>query len=302
MRDRAVTGLLRLARTRPSAKYRRQLLAVAIVLFLGVILVALPRLPDIALRWKWLIAAAGLTVGVVIASAVEYWLAGQWLGFRVGPLEALRVTVFASAANLAPIPGAVLVRARDLFSRGAQTESIGRALATIGAGWVTMSFLVAAVALWLASAGALPFVALVVAAAIATLVPRVAPTGARKRSVVVTCLLTELVAVTVQAARYYAIFRALSVEAAWHQALALPLAGALASAAGFFPGGLGLRELLAGGMAELVALPAAAGVVGSAADRILGLIVLAVVAAVMLAVPWKSNSGKEASPPPIMES
>lgn len=297
IRNRIVAALLRVARRRPPRKYRRRLLAAAILLFFGVTVVALSRLPVLEVEWKWLTAAAALSVAVVGSNAAEYWLAGLWLDVRIRPIEAVRVTVFASAANLAPIPGAILVRGRDLYSRGASTAGIGRALATIGAGWVTMSFLMASLALWLASATALALVALAMAAVCAMLLPRLRPEESVKRRVVVTCLTVELLAVTAQAARYYAIFRALSFDAEWHQVLGLPLAGAVASAAGLFPGGLGLRELLAGGISDLVALPAAAGVVGSAADRIVGLLVLATFAALLIALPLKDRDEKLGSTP-----
>lgn len=297
IRDWIVAAFLRVARRQPPRKHQRWLLAAAILLFFAVTVVALLRLPVLEVEWRWLIAAAVLSIAVVGSNAAEYWLAGRWLDVCVRPIEAVRVTVFASAANLAPIPGAVLVRGRELYSRGASAAAIGRALATIGAGWVAMSFLMATLALWVASATALALVALAMAGACAILVPRLRPEESTKRRIVVSCLTVELLAVTAQAARYYAIFRALSFDADWHQVLGLPLAGALASAAGLFPGGLGLRELLAGGISELVALPAAAGAIGSAADRVIDLLVLATFAALLIALPLEKQGGKLGSTP-----
>jgi uncharacterized membrane protein YbhN (UPF0104 family) len=67
------------------------------------------------------------------------------------------------------------------------------------------------------------------------------------------------------------------------QALALSLAGSLGSAVGFLPAGLGVREVLAAGIGPLVGLPAAVSLVATAVDRVLGLVVLAAIAAVLVA-------------------
>ena len=47
-----------------------------------------------------------------------------------------------------------------------------------------------------------------------------------------------------------------------------------ASAVGFLPGGIGLREVIAAGLAPLVGLPASLGYLSAALDRVVGLTVL----------------------------
>ena len=84
-------------------------------------------------------------------------------------------------------------------------------------------------------------------------------------------------------ARLTLILAALGYGLSVSDAAALAAAGIVASAAGLFPGGLGLRELLSGVAAGVVGLDPAVGVVVAAVDRLVTLAVLAVVSAVLVA-------------------
>jgi uncharacterized membrane protein YbhN (UPF0104 family) len=99
-------------------------------------------------------------------------------------------------------------------------------------------------------------------------------------------LVIESAAVAVGALRYGLILAALGHEVSAAQAVALTVGGVLAAASGLFPGGLGMREVLVAGIAPLVGVSAAVGVVATAVDRLAGLAVLAVIsAALVLAEP-----------------
>lgn len=270
------------AEWKPPPRARDRLLLFAVALFLGVTVVAILRLPPLRLSWQWAVAATGVASVTLLLNAVEYWLAGRWLNVDIGSRDAVRVSILASAANLAPVPGAVLVRARDLYSREAERDSIVRALATIGAGWVAVSLLASAISLLAAGlheAAAVAFVLCVLATAI---LPAIAPPANSRLRIALQCLAVETMSVTAQTIGFIAIFRALGLKANLFEVLCLPLAGALASALGFFPGGLGLRELLAAGLAEMVGLSAATGALGSAVDRIIGLATLSIAGLLLL--------------------
>lgn len=194
--------------------------------------------------------------------------------------------MLASAANLAPIPGAVLVRARDLYSRGAERDSIVKALATIGGGWIAVSLLAAVISLFAAGRHKAAFAALLLSMVATAMLPVIGPRVGRRLRTTAQCLGVEAVSVGAQAAGFLAVFRALGLDADLSEVLGLPLAGALASASGFFPGGLGLRELLAAGLAEMVGLSAASGALGSAVDRIVALVTLAIGGLLLLLTAW----------------
>lgn len=266
--------LVGFARWQPSPRAKRLLLGLASLVFIAVTAVAFTRLPPVKVEWLWLAMSVLLTVATFAVNAVELWLANLWLDQRIRGADALRVSILASAANLAPIPGAAMVRGRDLSSRGGAPREIVRALASIGLGWISVSFLATGVSLLISEQGVLGAAAAMLGFSGLAAMIGVGPSTVSKSDVLWQCVLVESLSVMLQAGRYFTVFLTLGFEVNWMQALSLPLAGALASAMGVFPGGLGLRELLAGGVSSLVAMPPATGVIASAVDRIIGLSVL----------------------------
>lgn len=275
-----------MARRARSPRNQRVLLGVAAVVFVFVAVTGFANLPhtDRPKNW-WLLAAVALIGGplTTVLNGAEYAATARLLGHRVRTVEAVRVAVLSSAANLLPIPGAVVVRAQALRRRG---ESYRRAL------WATA----VAGLIWAGSAGVLAGgfqigrssagIGLLAAAGGAVLLATaygltVHHRGRRDAATATGRLLAvEVAMVAIGAARYLAVLRGLGYSVSPSQALALTLAGIIASAAGVFPGGLGLREGLAAVIAPLVALPAAVGAAGSTVDRLLGLPVLALLALV----------------------
>lgn len=270
--------LIALARARPPESIRASLLGIALLVFVVVMVLAVLRLPSFQLHGRWVLVAALAAMVTFTVNVGEFWLAARWLNVRVRAREAVQVSILASAANLAPIPGAILVRARDLFSRGAEGSEITRALATIGAAWVAVSLLVAGVSLYLAEQLAFSISALLLGVLVIFSLPLLVARSSSAALQVWQAVSVESFSVAAHAAAYFATYRALGFDAEKWQVLTLPLAGALSNASGFVPGGLGLRELLAGALVELVSLPASTGVIASAFDRILGLVVLAATA------------------------
>jgi len=75
---------------------------------------------------------------------------------------------------------------------------------------------------------------------------------------------------------------ALGFPAPVRDAMALALAATVSSAIGLFPGGLGIRELLSAAVAGLTGFDPAVGLVVSAVDRIVVLVVVGLCSLVML--------------------
>lgn len=271
----------RFVRWRPSPRIRRLIFVAAAVVFLVASTAAVSHLPPVELRVSPLLIAAALAVFIPVLNAAEYLLAGRWLGIRVGYFEAISVTVVASAANLAPVPGAALVRGRALLRRGGQGSGTARVLGAIGIAWVAVALAVAGVAVALSgNKGAAVILTLAGASGVGLLwilIP------SRSLLHIVQCLLVELVAVVLQAIRLALILTGFGFGGHIGQTLALPAAGALGNAAGVVPGGLGISEVIAGGIAPLVGMPLTHGVTATAADRILSLAILAIAAAAVLA-------------------
>lgn len=267
----------------------RLLLVVAALLFAVAFAFGLRAVPEGTVEltaWPFAVLVLLVIPLTNVANALEYAVAARIGGQRVPLEEALEVSVLSSAANLLPLPGAALVRVRALRRGGSSYRRALSVTALVGAAWLATSLVLAGGLLALHRepevAGAGVAVVLgsgvlgLVAAAVA--VRSLAPAGA---SVALSGALlgAEVLAVGIAALRYLLVLHGLGLEADVEQAVALTVAGVLASALGFVPGGLGLREALAGLIAGLVGLPVATGVLAAAVDRLVGLPVLAVLAA-----------------------
>lgn len=272
----------------------RLLYATALFIFVGAFYLSFRSLPRLDIDWRWLSLVAALVPFAIVLSGLEYLTCGRILGHRVGLGESIRISVLASAANLVPLPGAALVRMQGLRNLGAKYSGAFRSTAAIGGGWVGVACLLAGLTLaisgppWLAaSLVALGAIALAMAAVLLAAVTRSPGTAIAKIATVETCF------VLISAVRMYAALQGIGVDASIWQGLILTVAAALASAAGIFPGGLGLRELIAGALSTAVGLPLAAGVAGASVDRLIGLSVLALVAIALTAIPGRRSGGAD---------
>jgi lysylphosphatidylglycerol synthase-like protein len=290
-------------RRAPSPRAQRAILVVAAVGFIVGGWFALKSL-DVSLaevRWPPLLIAALVGVPLtLVANTFEYLLSGRMLHHRIQLLPALQLTTISTAANLLPIPGAFLVRIQGLRALGSGT---GKALAStmvIALVWIGISSLLAGILLafsesWIASVTLAAVGVITVIGAYVWLVRAVPERGERRR-IAMLAVAIELFAVVTNAARLVLILIGLRVDASLGQALVLAVSSSLAAAAGIFPGGLGLRELIAALLAPLVGLPASAGFAATAINRVMGIIVLAPITAVLaLRSPQGSQRGQ---PPP----
>lgn len=271
-----------------SAGADRAILALAALLFVAAFAFGLGAVPSEDLHltvWPLVVLAVVVVPLATVANGLEYAVAARIGGHRVAMGEALEISVLSSAANLLPLPGAALVRVRAMRRRGSSYRQALAVTVVVGGAWLATS-LVLAGALLALRRGATEGVAVAAVlgagvlglGAIAVGVGRLAPPG-EARPLVAGLLGAEVLAVVVAAARFLLVLRALGLDVAVEQAVALTVAGVVASALGFVPGGLGLREALAGAIAGLVGLPVATGVLAAAVDRLVGLPVLALLAA-----------------------
>ena len=255
---------------------------------------------DVALedvRWTLLGLAAFAGVPLTLfANTLEYVLAGRVLGHRIPFLPAVQLTTLSTAANLLPIPGAFLVRVQGLRLLGSRFGKAFASTAVIGLAWIGVSAALAG--LLLAVSGR--WVPAVVLAAIAlpplggaqAWLTRAVRVPAERRRLAALIVAVELFAVATNAGRLVLILIALGVDASLPQAFVLAVSSSLAAAAGIVPGGFGLRELIAAALAPLVGLPASSGFAATAINRVVGIIILAPVAAgLALTLRSRSNGG-----------
>lgn len=283
----ALTRIALRARRRPSLRAERILLGISFVVFVGTAIAAAWNLPsaDPQIRWALLGAAALLTPANLVLNAVEFQVIARFVRQRIPLPRAVKVTVLGSAANLLPLPGSTLVRVHALAANRATYRGAFGASIAVGVMSVAANLLLAGTVM-IQRAPSWVVAALLGAGAFATAaalgIVSLGPGQRHNLRFAATAFGVELVYASVSAVRLWLILLGLGTDVALASAFALTAAGALATAVGFFPGGLGLRELLVGMISPLVGLTIPAGLSGAVLQRLLGLSVLALAAGTIL--------------------
>jgi hypothetical protein len=286
---RVVYWLSRLAAARSMPPRARAIaLAIAAALFIGLAIFSFRSLPERAHANWW--AGAALLVSaplIAVLNAAEYRVMGAVNDHRIGWRPAYRLAVLSSAANLLPIPGGVVIRTQALHRQG---STYGRALtanAAAGIAWIGAAALGSG-ALLLVSHHPVTPAALLLAGGIGC----IAGVGLLLRGVnrdhagglLASLVAVEMAIVAFLALRLALAFAVIGLHVSAAQAVALTAAQIIAAAVGFLPGGLGLRELLAGGIGSAVNLRASTAIAASVVDRIFDQLGLSLLAAVVVVV------------------
>ena len=261
------------------------LLIAALAVFVGFMVLAVRALPKIdkPIRWELIVVALVCVPVIVGLNALEFRLMAHFAQHHPPMLEILQITVLGSAANLLPMPGAVMVRVANLRKAGVRLTRGLNLSAIIGLAWLgTAGVLGGAVQLWSHTAFALT--ALVIGGIVLaigtlmlarTLEPRTRVAGALE------LLAIECGFIFMQAFRLFLVAAALRFNVSYAQTTTLMIATVAAAAIGFLPSGLGAREGIAALLAPIVGFPAAVGLVITAVDRLVSLAVLSVLAGIL---------------------
>jgi uncharacterized membrane protein YbhN (UPF0104 family) len=289
--------ILRLGRARGSERFRsvgRPAQFVGLALFIVATMIGILALPDFDREISWIpLVVAGAVGGPLLAAfnGLEYAMTARALGHAVAPVDAMRVAVVARAANFLPIPGSVLVRSKALRDEGSTYREAFGVTAGAGVMWAAAGTLLAGIALALDGAW-VAAIFLAIAAVALPLSYRLLERGATRATAIRRAgflFAIESGMIIVNAGRLYLIMLGLDLGGQVSAAFALTLSGIISSAVGFFPGGLGLREVAAGAIAPLVDLPAAAGVVAVAVNSVISLPAVALLALVLALLPRRRS-------------
>jgi hypothetical protein len=278
-------------------RIQRPLLILALVGFIAMTVISFRHLPEAPEPVRWWLLALLLVITPIGAAfnAAEYQISALLVGHRVSMVAACRVAVLGSAFNLLPVPGAVMVRTQALKEAG---HSYKRAIGTTGvtgAGYLGMGFGAAALALIPSRPGVAVtfFGAAVLFSALTYVGVRV---YVRRRvlwySVIV--LLVEMGSVAIKSVGLLIVGRAIGYDVTFSQALVVNLSIVVTAAIGILPGGLGLRELLAGVLSPLAGLPVSVGLIITAFARVAGLVALAIMAGILYFIPEHPAEDREA--------
>jgi uncharacterized membrane protein YbhN (UPF0104 family) len=274
------------ARDKPRGPW---LMIFAVVLFLVFTIVAFRHLPPIdkPIRWELILVAGLLVVPMItVLNALEFRLMAHLAEHHPPMLEILQVTILGSAANLLPVPGAVVVRLANLRKAGVRVTRGLNLTAIIGLTWVGAACVLGGIA---ESFSHLDFALIALGIGVGLLGVAI---GMLSRSLdrgdrfagAVELLAIEGAFVLMQAFRLFLIASALRFNVSYAQSTTLVIAAVSAAAIGFLPAGLGAREAIAALLSPIVGIQAAVGLVITAVDRIVNLIVLLAFAGVVTLV------------------
>ena len=267
---------------------RRPLLLAAAVVFFVVGFLGWRALPAEDRHLNLLAAVAVMLVLApltTLLNGLEYVGVARLVGKHPPLPRALHIAVLGTAANLLPVPGAVLVRVDALRREGTSMRRSTAASACAAFLWGSAAAVLAGLALLTSHLllGVLLVGGGVVFAAGGFETGRRVGrgTGQSPWRGVGWLMAVELGTVVVGALRLMVISAGIGQAIGFGQAAGLGLASIAAAAIGLFPGGLGLREALSAALAPILELPAAVGAVAATFDRLLGLPVV-IIAALLL--------------------
>jgi uncharacterized membrane protein YbhN (UPF0104 family) len=279
------------------------LMIVAIALFVVFTIVAFAHLPriDKPVRWELILAAGLLIVPIItVLNALEYRLMAHFAAHHPPLLEIVQVTILGSAANLLPVPGAVVVRLANLRKAGVRVTHGLNLTAIIGLTWVGAACALGSLSeMWshpnfalVAGGFGVGFLTIAL-----VMLSRVLDHGSRIAGSI-QLLGIEAAFVVLQAFRLLLIAAALRFDVSFAQSTALVIAAVSAAAIGFLPAGLGAREAIAAALAPIVGVPAAVGLVITAIDRIVNLVVLAAFAGLVTVATRRERVQAQTDPRP----
>jgi hypothetical protein len=271
-----------------SPRARGALLFVAAVgtIVAAVIAVRSLELSFADLRWGPLVAAGvAITPATIVLNAFELRVLGQLTTGRrdaIASSEATRTVVLASAANLLPVPAGALLRVQLLHRAGATVTKAAVATTVAAGAWIGAALLITAAGLLSTQLVASGVAAGLGVASLVASVGVLRSVGqGRWRAAVGRLLLVEFATAALQVVRLWLVVRGLGEVASVAQAAVIGAASPIAAAAGFFPGGIGLAELLSAILAPLAGMSAAVALLATGVARLLGLLVTAPLAMAM---------------------
>ena len=277
----AFAGSVRGLASRP--RVRPWLFAATALLFLALAVTSFRSLPDEGRSARPALVAVLVLVtapATLALNALEYRFMASRLGHRIDFRHAMRVSLVASIANYLPAPGGVAVRTAALKRQGSTVRSAVSVNAVAGLVWIGSTGLVGGAAMLaddrLAERAAAAIVLGVLA--IAGGVFWLSRGGGDWPRLFRQILLIELAVVLVSGTRVWLSLAAIGQPADFGASIAISSSTVFAALLGVFPAGLGLREIIAGGIATAVEVPAASAVAASAVDRIASQVGMAVTA------------------------
>jgi uncharacterized membrane protein YbhN (UPF0104 family) len=295
----AAAGSVRQLASRP--RVRPWLFAATALVFVALAVTSFRSLPDEGRSARPALVAVLILVtapATLALNALEYRFMASRLGHRIDFRHAMRVSLIASIANYLPAPGGVAVRTAALKRQGSTVRSAVSINAVAGLVWIGSTGLIGGAAMLSDDrlAGRAAAAIVVGLLAIGGAVFWLSRGGGDWPRLFRQILLIELAVVVVSGTRVWLSLAAIGQPADFGASIAISSSTVFAALLGIFPAGLGLREIIAGGIATAVEVPAASAVAASAVDRIASQVGMAVTA-VLIGVKRQDLTSGSASEP-----
>lgn len=275
-------------------RLRRLALVVAFVIFIGGIGLSLHDRPDsfknIEIRPILMITLV-ITPLMIVLNIFEFMMMARLVEQRPTMLRASEITIFGTLANMLPLPGGMLVRIAALRTESTTTIKVTLATLFVFLIWIGVGFLWAGI--WFARLRD-PFIGVLVGLFGSSVLAstfwgtvrfsrgRILPGAA--------LIILRVGSVALESARILAAVVALGEPANFAQASVLSVASVVGASLSLVPAGLGIREAAAAALAPAVGLGAAVVFLAASVTRIIGLIVNALVAGLLVITPRQAMS------------
>ncbi|MFW5774945.1 MAG: lysylphosphatidylglycerol synthase domain-containing protein [Chitinivibrionales bacterium] len=252
-------------------------LFVAGIVFSGGIFLSIRNNPSLITglhpTWMLILLSIGIPVTILL-NAFEFHLIVAALNRRVLSFKALEISIIGSAANMLPLPGAVITRVVWLKSAGINYKESTSTALVFALIWAGVSFSLAGGYMMITEhhfIGATFLLAGISAALFCVFY--LTKKGVRKK-IICLAFLQRITIVCVDACRIWICFKALGVGIQVTETIPFTISSVVGSAVSIVPAGLGMREGAAALLSPLAGISPAAGFLASALNRLAALVML----------------------------
>lgn len=264
-------------------RFRRIALACALLLFASGILLSVQARPTLLqdVNPLDLLGVLALVPFTLSLNAMQFCLTSRLLGIRADLKRAFTITVLSTAGNLLPLPGGAAVRIAALKKSGEGYLRPTGLTIIVALFWMCVSSLVACVALVLLGHTLLSLLAATITLVLmpAVLYKLIFSFDARATWMIALAS-AQFTLALVGSVRLWLCFHALGEPILFEQTLVLLFSSVIAAFFGVAPGGLGITELSAAGLAGLIGVASSTAFIATALNRLTGLSVIALLAAI----------------------
>lgn len=264
---------------------------VASIFLLGSV-IALNHLPEVqSIRWSLIVVVALIGVPLTfIFNARRFQLSAKVIGISASPIEALSITLASTASNILPVPGGVAVRFFALKRAETSYRQVGLLTLATALLWVAGALILASICFWFLEKRNLALICAGTGMVTTIVSGRQLWILGSRYIQLIEFLLLQSVLVVLDTFRIFLIIGSLGIAVSYYQVGILGLASIAGSAAGFAPGGLGVREVFAAALGLIVELAPATAFMGTAINRLVGMAVIGSSAAIMAFFGFKDGT------------